>query len=106
VMLFTVVLSVLAGLAFRKKLTGGNALFFITVASLIMPSIIVSLGIGLQFRLLDSGIKVRPMVLPDVFLDHDKPETMYALAGLDAASIVKTAVRALGIEMRASAGRA
>jgi putative spermidine/putrescine transport system permease protein len=48
---------VLAGLAFRKKLAGGNALFFITVASLIMPSIIVSLGIGLQFRLLDSGIK-------------------------------------------------
>ena len=45
------------GLAFRKKLAGGNALFFVTVASLIMPSIIVSLGIGLQFRLLDSGIK-------------------------------------------------
>jgi len=57
VMLFTVVLSVLAGLAFRKKLKGGNAVFFITVASLIMPSIIVSLGIGLQFRLLDTGIK-------------------------------------------------
>ena len=57
VMLLTVVLSVLAGLAFRKKLTGGNTLFFVTVASLIMPSIIVSLGIGLQFRLFDSGIK-------------------------------------------------
>ena len=57
VMAFTVVLSVLAGLAFRKKLRGGDAVFFITVASLIMPSIIVSLGIGLQFRLLDSGIK-------------------------------------------------
>jgi putative spermidine/putrescine transport system permease protein len=57
VMLFTVVLSVLAGLAFRKRLAGGNALFFVTVASLIMPSIIVSLGIGLQFRLLDTGIK-------------------------------------------------
>ena len=57
VMGFTVVLSVLAGLAFRKKLRGGDAVFFITVASLIMPSIIVSLGIGLQFRLLDSGIK-------------------------------------------------
>jgi putative spermidine/putrescine transport system permease protein len=57
VMLCTVVLSVLAGLAFRKKLAGGNTLFFITVASLIMPSIIVSLGIGLQFRLLDTGIK-------------------------------------------------
>ena len=57
VMAFTVVFSVLAGLAFRKKLTGGSILFFIVVASLIMPSIIVSLGIGLEFRLLDSGIK-------------------------------------------------
>ena len=57
VMGFTVVLSVLAGLAFRKKLAGGNTLFFVTVASLIMPSIIISLGIGLQFRLLDTGIK-------------------------------------------------
>lgn len=56
-MLLTVVLSVLAGLAFRKPLRGGNALFYLTVASLIMPSIIVSLGIGLQFRLLDGGIK-------------------------------------------------
>jgi len=57
VMAFTVVLSVLAGLAFRKKLAGSNALFFVTVASLIMPSIIVSLGIGLTFRLLDTLIK-------------------------------------------------
>jgi putative spermidine/putrescine transport system permease protein len=57
VMAFTVVLSVLAGLAFRKKLVGGNALFYVVVASLIMPSIIVSLGIGLEFRLLDTGVK-------------------------------------------------
>ena len=57
VMAFTVVFSVLAGLAFRKKLAGGNVLFFVVVASLIMPSIIVSLGIGLEFRLLDTGIK-------------------------------------------------
>ncbi len=57
VMLCTVVLSVLAGLAFRKRLAGGNTLFFIVVASLIMPSIIVSLGIGLEFRLIDNGIK-------------------------------------------------
>ena len=57
VTIFTVVFSVLAGLAFRKRLAGGNALFFVVVASLIMPSIIVSLGIGLEFRLLDSGIK-------------------------------------------------
>ncbi|MEG2630310.1 MAG: ABC transporter permease, partial [Comamonas sp.] len=57
VMLCTVALSVLAGLAFRKRLAGGNALFFIVVASLIMPSIIVSLGIGLEFRLIDNAIK-------------------------------------------------
>jgi len=57
VMLLTVLLSVLAGLAYRKKLRGGDALFFVTVASLIMPSIVVSLGIGLQFRLLDTGLK-------------------------------------------------
>jgi putative spermidine/putrescine transport system permease protein len=41
----------------RKRLRGGHVLFFVTVASLIMPSIIVSLGIGLQFRLLDDGLK-------------------------------------------------
>ncbi len=57
VMLLTVVFSVLAGLAFRKRLRGGNALFYISIASLIMPSIIVSLGIGLQFRLIDMGLK-------------------------------------------------
>lgn len=57
VMGFTVLLSVLAGLAFRKPLRGANTLFFVTVASLIMPSIVVSLGIGLQFRLIDTGLK-------------------------------------------------
>jgi putative spermidine/putrescine transport system permease protein len=57
VMLLTVLLSLLAGLAYRKKLPGGTALFYVVVASLIMPSIIVSLGIGLMFRLLDTGLK-------------------------------------------------
>lgn len=37
---------------------------------------------------LDRGLKVRSMVLPDVFIDHDKPERMYARAGLDSAAIV------------------
>src|SRR5262249_45960756 len=37
---------------------------------------------------LDAGLKIRPMVLPDVFLDHDKPEVMYAQAGLRASNIV------------------
>lgn len=57
VMLLTVGLSLLAGLAYRKKLPGGTVLFYIVVASLIMPSIIVSLGVGLMFRLLDTGLK-------------------------------------------------
>lgn len=57
VMVLTVLLSLLAGLAYRKKLAGGTALFYVVVASLIMPSIIVSLGIGLMFRLLDTGLK-------------------------------------------------
>src|SRR3712207_2937245 len=45
---------------------------------------------------LDSGLKVRPMVLPDVFLDHDRPERMYARAGLDAAGIVAKVFDSLG----------
>lgn len=57
VMALTIVFSVMAGLAFRKKLRFSSLLFFTVVASLIMPSIIVSLGIGLEFRLLDSSIK-------------------------------------------------
>jgi putative spermidine/putrescine transport system permease protein len=57
VMLLTVLFSLLAGLAFRKGLKGGGVLFYTSVASLIMPSIIISLGIALQFRLLDGVIK-------------------------------------------------
>lgn len=57
VMALTVLLSLLAGLAYRKRLPGGTLLFYAVVASLIMPSIIVSLGIGLAFRLLDGGIR-------------------------------------------------
>jgi len=57
VMVLTVVLSLLAALAFRKRLRGGNAVFYVTVASLIMPSIVVSLGIGLQFRLIDTALR-------------------------------------------------
>ena len=57
VMALTVLLSLLAGLAYRKRLAGGPLLFYVVVASLVMPSIIVSLGIGLMFRLLDGGLK-------------------------------------------------
>lgn len=58
VMVLTVLFSLLAGLAYRKKLPGGTLLFYVVVASLIMPSIIVSLGVGLMFRLLDGGVKL------------------------------------------------
>ena len=57
VMVLTVLLSLGAGLAFRKRFSGSGVLFYTSVASLIMPSIVVSLGIGLQFRLLDTGVK-------------------------------------------------
>ena len=57
VMLLTVALALAAGLAFRKRFAGSGVLFYTSVASLIMPSIVVSLGIGLQFRLLDTGVK-------------------------------------------------
>ena len=53
----TVVLSLSAGLAFRKRFFGSNALFFVAVASLIVPSIVTSLGIALEFRLLDDFLK-------------------------------------------------
>jgi 1-deoxy-D-xylulose-5-phosphate synthase len=46
--------------------------------------------------LLDHGLKVRTMTLPDTFIDHDKPEVMYAEAGLDAAGIVTKVFSALG----------
>jgi 1-deoxy-D-xylulose-5-phosphate synthase len=45
---------------------------------------------------LDRGLKVRPMVLPDIFIDHDRPDRMYAKAGLDAAEIVTKVFEALG----------
>ena len=46
--------------------------------------------------LLDSGLKVRPMVLPDLFIDHDSPAVQYETAGLTAPAIVSTALAALG----------
>ncbi|MFL5191602.1 MAG: 1-deoxy-D-xylulose-5-phosphate synthase, partial [Microvirga sp.] len=48
---------------------------------------------------LDRGsLKVRSMVLPDIYQDHDKPERMYAKAGLDSAGIVTKVFEALGQE--------
>jgi putative spermidine/putrescine transport system permease protein len=52
VMAVTVVFSLLAGLAFRRRFKGATLLFYIAIASLVMPSIVVSLGIGAMFELL------------------------------------------------------
>ncbi|GCA48812.1 1-deoxy-D-xylulose-5-phosphate synthase [Sinorhizobium sp. KGO-5] len=46
--------------------------------------------------LLDGGLKVRPMVMPDIWMEQAKPEAMYARAGLDRAGIVSTVFKALG----------
>jgi 1-deoxy-D-xylulose-5-phosphate synthase len=45
---------------------------------------------------LDAGVKVRPMTLPDRFIEQDSPAAMYESAGLTAAHIVRTALDALG----------
>ena len=49
---------------------------------------------------LDGGLRVRPMVLPDIFIDQDSPVAMYARAGLDAKGIVAKAFEALGQNLR------
>ena len=55
---------------------------------------------------LGNGLKVRPMVLPDRFIDQDKPERMLASAGLDAAGIVATVYETLDREGAAQVQRA
>lgn len=50
VMATTVVVSLLGGLAFRRRFVGSAALFYLAIASLVVPSILVSLGIGLLFQ--------------------------------------------------------
>jgi 1-deoxy-D-xylulose-5-phosphate synthase len=49
-----------------------------------------------QAGLLDRGLRVRTKVLPDVFIDHGKPDAMYEAAGLNASGIVQTVFAALG----------
>jgi 1-deoxy-D-xylulose-5-phosphate synthase len=51
---------------------------------------------------LDRGVKVRSLVLPDVFIDHDSPAAMYARAGLDAKAIVAKVFEALGRDVAAA----
>ncbi len=55
---------------------------------------------------LDAGVKIRPLTLPDFFIDHDKPEKQYEMAGIDAKSIAAAALQALGQERMESPARA
>ncbi|NNL18398.1 MAG: ABC transporter permease [Boseongicola sp.] len=56
VMVTTVLLSVMGGLAFRKKFKGSSILFYLIITSLVIPSILISLGVGLIFS--QSGLDV------------------------------------------------
>ncbi|MCQ2005105.1 1-deoxy-D-xylulose-5-phosphate synthase [Rhizobium sp. NRK18] len=56
--------------------------------------------------LLDTGLKFRSMVLPDIWMEQMKPETMYSRAGLDKAGIVSTVFKALGQDRVESGSRA
>ncbi|MDI1365425.1 MAG: 1-deoxy-D-xylulose-5-phosphate synthase [bacterium] len=58
-----------------------------------------------QHGALDRGLKIRTLALPDIFQDQDKPELMYAQAGLDAEGILHGALSALGIDNISAAGR-
>jgi 1-deoxy-D-xylulose-5-phosphate synthase len=56
--------------------------------------------------LLDHGVKIRTMILPDVFLDHDSPQVQYDKAELNARHIVAMALSALGREILEQPARA
>jgi 1-deoxy-D-xylulose-5-phosphate synthase len=58
-----------------------------------------------EHGVLDRGIKVRSMVLPDFFIDQDSPNAMYAQAGLDTKGIVAKVFGALGQNVRGEAIR-
>jgi 1-deoxy-D-xylulose-5-phosphate synthase len=52
---------------------------------------------------LDRGLKVRSMVLPDIFIDQDTPNAMYATAGLDTKGITAKVFEALGKNLAVTA---
>ncbi|MBE9182160.1 ABC transporter permease [Oculatella sp. LEGE 06141] len=52
VMAVTVVVALMAGLAFRQKFKGSSFIFYLTISSLIVPSVLISLGIGIAFNLI------------------------------------------------------
>jgi putative spermidine/putrescine transport system permease protein len=57
VLLLTIMISIMAGLAFRRRFFGSSIVFYMAIASLIMPGLLVGLGVGLTFQFL--GIRSR-----------------------------------------------
>jgi 1-deoxy-D-xylulose-5-phosphate synthase len=51
--------------------------------------------------MLDGGLRMRSMILPDEFIDHNTPNAMYGHAGLDAKGIVAKVFEALGKDIKA-----
>ena len=80
-MALTVGIAFYAGLAFRKGFRGAGLVFALAVSSLIVPSIVVSLGIGLEFRLLDDAVKALAAATGWGFLqDHGTLMGLYTSA--------------------------
>ena len=85
VMVLTTVIALAAGYAYRRRFRGQDLLFHLTIASLIVPSIVVSLGIALQFRLIDDGVKALGEALEIGWLSENFATTMGLLtSGLGA----------------------
>jgi 1-deoxy-D-xylulose-5-phosphate synthase len=56
--------------------------------------------------LLDQGLKIRPMVFPDRFIDHNSPAAQITEAGLSAKDMVAVALKALGMTSKLGVARA
>ncbi len=56
VMVVTVVVSLMGGLAFRTHFKGSSLVFYLVIGSLIIPSILISLGVGILFNILDIDV--------------------------------------------------
>jgi len=87
VTIITVVISILAGYAFRRRFRGQDALFFTAIASLILPSIIVSLGIALEFQLFNQTITAWGDSLVENYVDIENPTAWTNFLGFIGSSI-------------------
>jgi putative spermidine/putrescine transport system permease protein len=81
VTVLTVVISVMAGLAFRRPFRGRNALFYTAIASLTLPSIVVSLGIALEFQIANQTISSLGDSLVEQYADVEHPTTLATVLG-------------------------